>query len=135
MGMFDRLKINGFSIINMSSEISKILKDEIFQTKSLYRNMDYYEIKKDGGLYREEKDNNGIFWDRVIKTIVIKFYIDVDENWISFEAKYKRGKLKKIECKYFGTIVDYFNINRNGNLSKTINSWKNIEGDNEENEK
>ncbi len=106
MGMFDYLTINERSITGVSKVVAKHFKEEVFQTKSLYRYMEIYEIRKDGCLYRREEDDDGIFWVKIIKTVEIKFYTDVDGYWLSFIAEYKRGALVKIVLSEFISLEE-----------------------------
>ena len=69
--------------------------------------MEMYEIREDGSLYRREKDDDGIFWDKVIKTTEIEFHTDVDGYQLSFIAEYKRGELVKIVLNEFKNLEEY----------------------------
>lgn len=104
MGMFDYLNISGRAITDVSSIVAKHFEEEVFQTKSLYRHMEMYEIRENGNLYRREEDNDGIFWVKIIKTIEIEFHTDVDGYWLSFIAEYKRGELVKIILNEFESL-------------------------------
>ena len=111
MGMFDYLTVEPGIKTNFSSEISDLLHTELFQTKSLYRYMEEYVIKKDWCLYRKETDEGGVWWAKVEKSDIIEFHTSFNAippetrmKRVSFEATYKRGKLVKIECAEFGFI-------------------------------
>ncbi len=104
MGMFDYLTINGFVITGVSSEVAKYFNEGSFQTKSLYRYMEMYKIRKNGCLYRREEDDEGEFWVKIIKTIEIEFHESIDDYCLSFIAEYKRGELVKIVLNEFETI-------------------------------
>jgi len=103
MGMFDYLKINGMLITNLPSWVVDIFYNETFQTKSFYCYSENYEIRCDG-IYREEEDDDGTWWVKIMKTVDVEFHTSVGNNWFSFEAKYKRGKLIRIDCPYYGPI-------------------------------
>lgn len=104
MGMFDYLTVNGYVITGIPSKAAKFFSEGPFQTKSLYRYMETYEIREDGCLYRREEDDDGVFWVKIIKTIDIEFYNLIGGYWLSFIAKYKRGDLVKIILNEFETI-------------------------------
>ena len=104
MGMFDYLTINGYVNTGLPSKVAKFLGEGPFQTKSLYKYLEMYEIREDGCLYRREEDDDGVFWVKIIKTIEIEFHELIEGYWLSFIAEYKRGKLVKIVLNEFETI-------------------------------
>lgn len=82
MGMFDYLRID-------YTLAEKEVQNELFQTKSINKLLDYYHISKDGKLYTDDQD---IF--------------DIDDD----EDQLKKLKLKSIS--YSGIIVFYTSLNK-----------------------
>lgn len=118
MGMFDEIKVN-LDLLPLNDDERNILANDIFQTKSLHRCMDEYEISKEGKLllhsYRIEstpyEPDNSKDWTvtfgklkRIFERTsivdyhgIINFYgVGKDDKIYEFNAKFTDGNLVTI---------------------------------------
>lgn len=103
MGLYDNIEINNL-LLPVSVEEQKLLKDEIFQTKSLKSLLTNYYIDKNGSLYMKlhGSSKHKVFYDYTGK-IIFKTYIILEhlDNkpliWYIFYTTFVKGKLVEIK--------------------------------------
>lgn len=130
MGMFDNVKFK--SQLPMPADLGELKPEDLqtasYQTKDLENSLDYYEVDKDGQLFREERECEYIAGDKNGKTLsdrmgycktvkswmekrsdtcTVNFYEsfqdDANQNdyWIDYIAEFVGGKLTSVRVLKF----------------------------------